>query len=344
MTEVNGLKKLCFKALCAAMCLATLVGCGGTEGVKSSEIQGETVFLDQVVVDAVEIEEEAVALSEAPAGMSADGTSTIPDFLEAKPTGVQSKKNNRVAVDYSNTADGYVMVNFTGETAKRLKVQVTGPTSTYTYNLTPKMWTVFPLSDGNGAYQVKVFENVSANKYSVELAVSMDVTLKDEFAPFIRANQYVNYSTESKIVSQAETLTKNLDTPLKKVGAIYSYVVKNITYDKEKAASVTSGYLPVLDEVLESKKGICFDYAALMTGMLRSQGIPCKLVVGYAGTSYHAWISVWVDGIGWVENAIYFDGSTWQRMDPTFASSGNQSKEIMAYIGDGKNYSAKYLY
>ena len=28
---------------------------------------------------------------------------------------------------------------------------------------------------------------------------------------------------------------------------------------------------------MEIKKGICFDYAALMTGMLRSQGIPCKL-------------------------------------------------------------------
>ncbi len=338
------MKDLLLKMTCSALCLAILVGCGGTEGVTSSEIQDETVFLDQVVVDAVEIEEEAVALSEAPAGMPADGTTTLPDLLEAQPSGIKTKKNSRVTIDYSNTADGYVMVNFTDNTTKRLKVQVIGPTSTYTYNLTPKTWTVFPLSDGNGAYQVKIFENISANKYAMELAVSMDVTLKDEFAPFIRSNQYVNYSTESKIVSQAEVLTKNLDTPLKKVGAIYSYVVENITYDKEKAASVTSGYLPVLDEVLESKKGICFDYAALMTGMLRSQGIPCKLVIGYAGTSYHAWISVWVDGIGWIENAIYFDGSTWQRMDPTFASSGKQSKEIMAYIGDGKNYSAKYLY
>ena len=32
-----------------------------------------------------------------------------------------------------------------------------------------------------------------------------------------------------------------------------------------------------------------------MTGMLRSQGIPSKLVVGYAGTAYHAWISVWTE-------------------------------------------------
>ena len=113
---------------------------------------------------------------------------------------------------------------------------------------------------------------------------------------------------------------------------------------QELAKTVKSGYLPVLDAVLEKKSGICFDYAALMTGMLRSQGIPCKLVVGYAGQAYHAWISVWSEETGWVEGIIYFNGSAWQRMDPTFASSGKQSASIMSYIGDGTNYSAKYFY
>ena len=67
-------------------------------------------------------------------------------------------------------------------------------------------------------------------------------------------------------------------------------------------------------------------------------------MVGYAGTAYHAWISVWSDESGWVEGVIYFDGTTWQRMDPTFASSANQSASIMQYIGDGTNYTVKYLY
>ena len=31
-------------------------------------------------------------------------------------------------------------------------------------------------------------------------------------------------------------------------------------------------------------------------------------------------------------------------MDPTFASTGNKSEDIMKYIGDGANYTAKYLY
>ena len=131
---------------------------------------------------------------------------------------------------------------------------------------------------------------------------------------------------------------------LTKVGLIYNYVVDNISYDYDKAATVQSGYLPNLDAVLAAGKGICFDYASLMTGMLRSQGIPCKLLVGYAGSAYHAWISVWSEATGWVDGAVYFNGTSWQRMDPTFASSGGKSQSIMEFIGNGANYTTKYIY
>jgi hypothetical protein len=38
------------------------------------------------------------------------------------------------------------------------------------------------------------------------------------------------------------------------------------------------------------------------------------------------------------------DDYEWKLMDPTFASSGKQSREIMQYIGNGSNYKAKYSY
>ena len=255
------------------------------------------------------------------------------------------QSNGKAVIDYSNTADGYVMVKYTAATTKRIKVQVKGPTTTYTYNLAADAaWDTFPLSDGNGTYQVVVYENISGTKYATVLSQSISVTLKDQFAPFLRPNQYVDYSAAPNTVAKAAELTAGMTDPLNKVAAIYDFVVKNLTYDKQLAATVQSGYLPVLDSVLAKKTGICFDYAALMTGMLRSQGVPCKLVVGYAGTAYHAWISVYSEETGWVEGVVYFDGVSWQRMDPTFASSGKQSASIMQYIGDGKNYTAKYLY
>jgi hypothetical protein len=153
----------------------------------------------------------------------------------------------------------------------------------------------------------------------------------------------VDYSNAPDSVEKGARLCAGLTEPLEKVAAVYDFVVGALVYDEEKAATVKSGYLPVLDEVLAEQKGICFDYAALMTAMLRSQEVPCKLVVGYAGDIYHAWISVWTEHNGWVDGAIFFDGHAWKRMDPTFASYGARSAEIMDFIENG-NYTVKYLY
>lgn len=282
------------------------------------------------------VETESAALSQSAPAVS--------ETLVAEASGTKVHQSERAVIDYSNTDDGYVMVQFTGQSDKRLRTQVKGPATTYTYELPKGQWEVFPLSDGNGAYQVSVYENVKDKSYALVASVSFDVKLYDEFAPYLLPNQYVNYTTASKVVAKAAEIAGHEPDTLKKVELVYHFVVGSLTYDTQKAASVKTGYVPVLDTVLAEKKGICFDYAALMAAMLRSQGVPCKLIVGYAGTAYHAWISVWSPETGWVDGAIFFDGVSWQRMDPTFASSANKSESIMQFIGDGKNYTAKYLY
>lgn len=264
--------------------------------------------------------------------------------LGAEAAGNDKAEGEKAVIDYSNTSDGYVMARYTADTDRQLKVQVTGPETTYTYGLQPMKWAVFPLSDGNGEYKVTIFENVADSRYAVVLSVIFPVSLKDEFAPFLRPNQFVNYAEAPETVATAIVLTQGCGSELEMVEAVYNYVVGTLTYDRELAENVKTGYLPVLDSVLNSKTGICFDYAALMTGMLRSRGVPCKLVVGYAGDAYHAWISVWINGTGWIEKAVYFDGVNWQRMDPTFASTASDSRAVEKYIGNGENYSAKYFY
>ncbi|MBR6739881.1 MAG: transglutaminase domain-containing protein, partial [Clostridia bacterium] len=273
-----------------------------------------------------------------------DNPAPRPILLEAEASGVLQKSNTYALIDYSNTSEGYVMVKFNLDTQKRIKAQLKGPLSTYTYNLQPGAWEVFPLSEGSGSYKLTVFQNVEGSKYSTVLSLTFTAELENDFGAFLYPNQYVNYSAAPNAVEKAYQLTKYLSSPLEKVAAIYDFTVDTLSYDYELASSVKSGYLPELDRVLEKKKGICFDYAALMAGMLRSQGIPCKLVVGYAGTAYHAWISVWTEDEGWVDGVIFFDGSSWHRMDPTYASSGDRSDKIMDYIGDGKNYTEKYVY
>lgn len=319
--------------------LLLFAGCGAPASGQETSVNTENVentaapFVDETVIGTVVSEQEI--LMEEPA---------LPDILEPEASGTATEENEKALIDYSNLSDGYVMAQYKAETSQKLKVQVKGPTTTYTYTILPGEWETFPLSDGNGEYQIALYENIEGKKYATVISVTATVSLKDEFAPFLRPNQYVDYAVAEETIKLAAKLTAGKTTELEKVQAVYEYVVNNIVYDEELAATVKSGYLPVLDSVLESKKGICFDYAAVMTGMLRSQSVPCKLVVGYAGEVYHAWISVYTEKDGWIDNAIYFDGTTWQRMDPTFAASSNRSEAIMKYIGDGSNYTSKYIY
>ena len=265
---------------------------------------------------------------------------------EAVQSGVTVYKNSKATVDASNLPLGFVSVSYTGGKDVRIKVQITktGGT-TYTYNLNNKGTAeTFPLTEGDGKYTVKVFENTRGTKYAQAYSCSLDLKLTSEFSPFLYSNQYVNFSDDSKVVAKAAELTKGLTTDLDKVTEIYHYVINNITYDYQLAATVASGYLPDVDAVLESGKGICFDYAAVMSSMLRSQNIPCKLIVGYAGTVYHAWINVYIQGVGWVDHLIYFNGEDWSMMDPTFVSNGKNNPAVLKYVGDGTNYTEKYAY
>ena len=324
------------KILPLVLTAALLTGCAQTPAETPENDEESPVYTNQIVLAEIELEDEAVPLAGSPAAQST--------LLLPVASGTAVQKTDKAVIDYSNSKDGYVMAQFTATTNKRLKVQVKGPATTYTYDLPAGTWATFPLSDGNGSYKVDVLENTTGKKYAYVVSASFQVTLSDEFAPFLRPNQYVDYGVAPNSVKKAAELAGSITNPLEKVAKIYDFVVETLTYDKQKAATVQSGYLPVLDTVLSTKKGICFDYASLMVGMLRSQGVPCKLVVGYAGTAYHAWVNVWTKETGWVDGVIFFDGITWQRMDPTFASSGKSSESIMQYIGDGSNYTVKYLY
>ena len=269
---------------------------------------------------------------------------STPRVLTPSADGVTVYQNDFASIDTSNTSQGYVMVKYNG-TNEKVKLQITCPDqSCYTYLISDRgAYDTFPLTAGNGSYALQVLENVAGDTYTVSLAQSINVSIEDEFLPFLYPNQYVNFHTDSKAVSKGSDLAKDTYSDLDVVQNIYNYVIKNISYDTEKAQNVSYGYVPDIDDTLSSKKGICFDYAALMTSMLRSQNIPTKLEVGYSGDAYHAWISTYIDDKGWVDDIIQFNGNTWQIMDPTLAAT-HDSAAVKKYVGDGSHYVVKYTY
>ena len=234
------------------------------------------------------------------------------------------------------------MVHYLGSSSK-VKMQLTGPDNvTYTYNLTGEQ-AVIPITSGSGIYNLVAFENISENQYSTMYATDIDFNITNEFGPYLYPNQYINFTADSAIVPIAKELASTATCDLEVVTAVYSYIVANVEYDEVKLQNAEKTYLPDVDEVLATKKGFCFDYAALMAAMLRSQRIPTRMEIGYAGDAYHAWISVNIDDRGWVSGMIEFDGLNWTLMDPTFAANTSKS-ELKSFIGDGSNYITKYVY
>ena len=276
-------------------------------------------------------------------------TPAVPIILEPVASGERVEKNEKAMVDYSNASDGYIMVKWLSQTDRQLRVRVTGPSDVlYQYTIHPDgTFYVLPLSDGNGRYEVQIFEQNDSGKYGLALSLEFNVTLVDEFAPFLRPNQFVNFNENSKAVQKAAGLVTGKSGLNEMITVIYEFVTGNLSYDMDFAESVMGGgekgYIPDLDAVLDRGKGICFDYAAVMTAMLRSQGIPTKMVFGYADDIYHAWISVFSEETGWIDQVIFFDGESWTMMDPTFAAAGN-SNALQAFIGSGGVYTETALY
>ena len=236
---------------------------------------------------------------------------STPKVLTPSADGVTVYQNDFASIDASNTSQGYVMVKYNG-TNEKVKLRITCPDqSCYTYLISDRgAYDTFPLTAGNGSYALQVLENVAGDTYTVSLAQSINVSIEDEFLPFLYPNQYVNFHTDSKAVSKGSDLAKDTYSDLDVVQNIYNYVIKNISYDTEKAQNVSYGYVPDVDDTLSSKKGICFDYAAVMATMLRTQAIPTRLEVGYVGEEYHAWISTYIKDKGWINGIIEFDGTS----------------------------------
>lgn len=245
-------------------------------------------------------------------------------------------------VDATNAGEGYIVVDYEGDNDE-VRLQVSGNGSvTYTF-LIPKGETVLPITAGSGNYTLVGYEAIMPGEYATSFSEDVSITITNELGPYLYPNQYVNFDKDSKAVSLAKTLAADCTCDLEVIGTVYKYMTDNIVYDHEKAENVANNYLPDIDEILDSGKGICFDYAAVMAAMLRSQRIPTRLEIGYAGEAYHAWVSTYVSDIGWISGVIRFDGTDWTLMDPTFAANASAG-QLKDFIGNGDNYVTKYVY
>ena len=294
---------------------------------------------------ATEVADTTYSPAEAPSGAVSSAAGTGGYAAPALSVSVfhrdKAKGEAGALLDLSAASDGYVGVSATS--AGRLKFQVLKDGQTYTYDLksdgTPS---IFPLQMEDGMYTFRVLENVSGTKYAVMYSADETISIKDPYCPYLCASDYVSYTDDSACVKKAAELAAGAADANGVISAVYEYICAGVTYDREKAKTVQAGYMPVPDETLATGKGICFDYASLAAAMLRSQGIPCKVIFGYVSPNevYHAWNMFYTEETGWITVGFEVKGGVWTRMDLTFSANGANAD----FIGDGSNYADVYYY
>ena len=265
----------------------------------------------------------------------------VPDFRGAQFHEDEAYGNDEVLVDTSRSGKGFFGVHCVSD--KKIKVQVFKDEEVYTYDLVTGEDQIYPFQLGDGEYTIKVMKNIADTKYSELYATSVYVELEDEFDPFLRPSQYADYTKESDCVLKADELAAQSADANEFITNVFNYVCKKIKYDKKKAETVQSGYIPDPDETMNSGKGICIDYASLAAAMLRSHGIPTKIIFGYVGEDgdlYHAWNMYYTKETGWVAVEFEVHEGEWNRLDLTFSANGSDSQ----FIGDGSNYMDVFQY
>jgi hypothetical protein len=116
-------------------------------------------------------------------------------------------------------------------------------------------------------------------------------------------------ATVEPLVAQ---LTDGLTTPEAKARAMREYLLEAFTYTLQQPSG--GAEQPLVHFLTESKAGHCEYFATAYSAMLRTAGIPSRVIGGYQGGKWdevnqtavfygfnaHAWVEWYIDGAGWV--------------------------------------------
>jgi len=174
--------------------------------------------------------------------------------------------------------------------------------------------------------------NTSAGKYRVTVEYSTATVSDLEAAGTNYPSWLQNFSTlpetgyrTPEVENQIHDLAVQIvtaagaTTPYDKATAIQDYLRENYSYTLSTPTNKPAAMDPLYFFLFRSKKGYCEYFASAMGDMLRSLGIPTRLVNGFGPGVYDATINSFVvrgqDAHTWVE--AYFPRFGWIPFEPT---------------------------
>lgn len=188
---------------------------------------------------------------------------------------------------------------------------------------------VYPVEVNNGSFQRDIWLRFGSGTYTIwagDNEKKFDGSLRfvinnisQEDYRYITPSGYVD-SNSPEILKIADSLVTDKLTELQKVKAIYDFVAKTIRYDVS-ARMNEEKQLNTATFILNSRLGICRDYAFSFAAIARAAGFPTKVVYGDVLNM----TTMEIDKHAW--NETYINGK-WINIDTSWSAGFNPSEDL----------------
>ena len=152
---------------------------------------------------------------------------------------------------------------------------------------------------------------------------------------FLKHFLQVPQQTE-RIAALAQEIAQNHHSPYEKAAAIQTYLMHNYRYSLDAPLSELDQ--PLEEFLFARKTGYCEHYATALAVMLRTIGIPTRLVTGFLTTEWNEYGNYYLvrqqDAHAWVE--VYLAHSGWITLDPTPATGESLSGKTSPWYSLGR--------
>lgn len=151
--------------------------------------------------------------------------------------------------------------------------------------------------------------------------------------------------TDPRIPALAQQIAANAHTPYEKASALENYLRTHFTYTLQLPSNTPDD--PIANFLFERRQGHCEYFASSMAVMLRTLGIPSRVVNGFSGGEFndisseyviraseaHSWVDAYIPGQGWIE------------FDPTPASGlvVPQSNRFLLYMDAAASFWREWI-
>src|SRR5580704_1982841 len=132
-----------------------------------------------------------------------------------------------------------------------------------------------------------------------------DFNLSDDHFDMLEPSRFASPSPELLSFMKIADLEKPSGDPLTALRTLQRGIYDS--FDDEPGVTTVNSPIEV---ALEQRRGVCQDYAHIMTAIARVWGIPCRYASGYlyhkgsrdrsAADATHAWVEAYLPSLGWV--------------------------------------------